>query len=556
VVNKAKKLRELHNLVWKYKRGFGVKKKTIKQKAKSCGVGNILAVTLAQAELNFRQADKAYRDLKPDAPALRRKWLIDRARNTSGAETEDAQQRARNAIRMEDQRDAARHMRFVLGTARAGSVSRLEHLVDGEWIEVSTQEDVERVLIMEFDGRFRLTEGTPMMVEPLLSKLTLVGVSEDARKVLDGTFVCPPEVDAFTRAYLTALTASANITSKIPSSVSREDFQNYWKKAKERTSSSISGLHFGHWKACGQDDLLSEIHALSADICLNSGHSLERWQAGLTAVLEKEKGVIRVDKMRGILLMEADYNFTNKLMYGIRMMRWAEQRQQVPQECFGSRWGHEAIELAVVRRTFLDVVRQKRVPAAISSVDAHTCYDRATHSTLSLSCQRWGVGELPLIAMLITIQQMKFFLRTAFGDSAEFYGGGISGLPFQGICQGNGGGPAMWLAMSAVLVLLLHQNGHVANIRSAISLAILTLAGLLFVDDTDLLVIAEDPDATVPSVVADMQEAVNTWWGGLQATGGDFKPPKCSWAMIAFGWDKTGQWHYLLEAAAPGEIRV
>ena len=40
--------------------------------------------------------------------------------------------------------------------------------------------------------------------------------------------------------------------------------------------------------------------------------------------------------------------------------------------------------------------------------------------------------------MFGTIENMKFFLRTGFGDSTSFAGGGLS-IKTQGMCQGNAG---------------------------------------------------------------------------------------------------------------------
>ena len=37
-------------------------------------------------------------------------------------------------------------------------------------------------------------------------------------------------------------------------------------------------------------------------------------------MIEKEAGKIWVEKLRAILLMEADFNFSNKVVYGVRMM--------------------------------------------------------------------------------------------------------------------------------------------------------------------------------------------------------------------------------------------
>ena len=86
-------------------------------------------------------------------------------------------------------------------------------------------------------------------------------------------------------------------------------------------------------------------------------------------------------------------------------------------------------------------------------------------------------------------------------------------------------------------------------------MAMLVLAGLLFVDDTDLIVVAQDPSVPVEQVVEDMQRATAAWWGGLWATGGALKPEKCSWGLVAFGW-RNGQWYYRSTAEAPAQLIV
>jgi hypothetical protein len=60
---------------------------------------------------------------------------------------------------------------------------------------------------------------------------------------------------------------------------------------------------------------------------------------------------------------------------------------------------------------------------AISSVDAHMCYDRIAHSIASICFQQWDVDLNPIISMLLMIQKMCFYLQTAYGDSKHFYGG-------------------------------------------------------------------------------------------------------------------------------------
>ena len=115
----------------------------------------------------------------------------------------------------------------------------------------------------------------------------------------------------------------------------------------------------------------------------------------------------------------------------------------------------------------------------MASVDAQTCCDRIVHSIASICCQRLGVPARAVRTMFDTIVNMKFHLRTAFGDSKDHFGGDLTN-PFQGVCQGNGGGPAVWLAVSLVLVDMSHAEGHTATIAQALTGIAFALCGLIF----------------------------------------------------------------------------
>ena len=95
-------------------------------------------------------------------------------------------------------------------------------------------------------------------------------------------------------------------------------------------------------------------------------------------------------------------------------------------------------------------------------MDADTCYDCMAHSMISLCSQCLALVVEVITSLLLTIQLMNFFLRTAFSDSTCFYGDWRP-IPLQGCCQGNGGGPAMWVSVSIILVHQLWANGHVAT---------------------------------------------------------------------------------------------
>ena len=112
----------------------------------------------------------------------------------------------------------------------------------------------------------------------------------------------------------------------------------------------------------------------------------------------------RMQAAINILLMEADFNFFNGLMFAGCMMRQAEVQGRIPLEIYGSRKNHEEVEVAINRRLVADLLRQKRIPGAIASVDAESCYDCIAHAAGSLCAQNWDVDPQAIIAMLLMFQ--------------------------------------------------------------------------------------------------------------------------------------------------------
>ncbi len=188
---------------------------------------------------------------------------------------------------------------------------------------------------------------------------------------------------------------------------------------------------------------------------------LERWSRGLSVMLEKTLGVTLVSKLRAILLMEPDFNVSNKIIYGIRMMKNVRDHQLMLEEIF-SKKNCMADDGTLTKTLFYDVTRQARVPAAIASVDASNCYDRIAHAIALLVFQAFGVPASTIDSMLTAIENMKFFLQTGFGDSTKFAGGGIR-IKTQGLTQGNGASLAGWSVISIVILNAHGRKGHGAK---------------------------------------------------------------------------------------------
>ena len=159
--------------------------------------------------------------------------------------------------------------------------------------------------------------------------------------------------------------------------------------------------------------------------------------------------------------MEADFNAKNKIIYGIRKMDNARLFKMMQDEIYSER-GRTAEDGALAKILFYDIVRQSRWPASIASIDAANCYDSIAHAIASLIFQAFGVPVEGVQAMLEAIQDMKYFLRTAYGDSEGCAQSKIE-VKYQGLCQGNGAAPAGWAVISITMLQAHKRRGHGAT---------------------------------------------------------------------------------------------
>jgi hypothetical protein len=209
-------------------------------------------------------------------------------------------------------------------------------------------------------------------------------------------------------------------------------------------------------------------------------------------MLEKTLGVTLVSKLRAILLMEADFNISNKIIYGVRMMKNARNHQLMPEKVF-SKKNRMADDGTLTKMLFYDVTHQTRVPVANASVDASNCYDRIVHAMALLVFQAFGVPASAIDSMLSTIANMKFLLWTGFGNLTKFAGGGIR-IKTQGLTQGNGLSPAGWAVISINILNAHGKKGHSAKFICPITKLSSHLSAILYVDNTDLLHINLEKD--------------------------------------------------------------
>ena len=84
----------------------------------------------------------------------------------------------------------------------------------------------------------------------------------------------------------------------------------------------------GHYKASLRDKELTAGYSMMLNIPVQLGFSPKRWQQVESVLLEKDKGIPKISRLRIIHLFEADYNLFLKLIWGCCMIGRAEEAMQ------------------------------------------------------------------------------------------------------------------------------------------------------------------------------------------------------------------------------------
>jgi hypothetical protein len=296
----------------------------------------------------------------------------------------------------------------------------------------------------------------------------------------------------------------------------------------------------GHYKAAAKINRLARFFARKLTFIARTGGAPSRWGSGLNVLLEKIAGIALVNKMRAILLFEADSNMFNRFIFADRAMAMAREHNLIPQEQYAEQQS-EAADGGWAKRLFGDISRQSKTPMGIVSADAESCYDRIAHVFASLVFQAVGVGITAVMAMLLSIQHMKFYLRTGLGESVSYMTAALGSI-IQGLCQGNTAAPAGWSLISAVLIQVYKLFGHGAFYETPITRKSHNTAGVWYVDDTDLFTM--NSGLATRELWAEVAKSTKTWTELLTVPGGSGKGEKCFGYMIDYEWDDTGAWYY------------
>ena len=138
------------------------------------------------------------------------------------------------------------------------SVLRVQRVVEGEVKEYTAQDKVEHTIQRECKIRFSLAHSAPIMTTLLRERLRYLSDKALARSIIMGSYDIPADMDPATRLILEEI---SRLGIKLVNGegseiiITPEEFKHFWKRINEFTLPSMSGVHYGHYKAAIQDIL-------------------------------------------------------------------------------------------------------------------------------------------------------------------------------------------------------------------------------------------------------------------------------------------------------------
>ena len=489
------------------------------------------------------KAFKEYKRIKQQHVQARQSYLEDLAEALSETGNVKKATHLRNLIRIEEQRELYKKLKYITGKANNLGTTFVT-IQDDEGIkkDIVDKEEMEKAIINENKKKYHQTERTcPFIYDDQLRKdFGEHGEGNKTKALFQGKYKIPAHVDKYTSAFIQTC-RQKKYHKKASFERNEEMYKRSWEKMDERISSRR--LHFGHFKAaCKSKDIIN-LHYKMAEIPFRTGYDPKRWRNATNVMILKKVGLYDIDRLRTIVLYEADFNHNNKY-FGKHMMQHTINQNMLSKEQY-SIPGRKAVDHALNRRLIFDIIRYKKSSLAMTSCDLKSCYDRIAHAPAYLAMTGYKYLSGPLISMFRCIQNMEWVTRTAHGDSRMTFGG--SDQEFiakpQGVGQGNGSGPSVWAVVSSRMFEVLHNQGLATTFEAPISKSNATdLCGFAFVDDSDIIAGANNTN-NPQETIKNMQKTIDWWEGVAKTTGGALEPTKSWWYLIYFEWN-NGQWKY------------
>jgi hypothetical protein len=136
---------------------------------------------------------------------------------------------------------------------------------------LSMQEPVADAIFLEVHGtRYTLAQEAPICNGKLFEDFGYLANTPAFRAVLDGTYLPPLDSDTATKELFNEIATIRRIIPKdsVSPVITPAQWKRYWGIVNKETSSSKSGLYFGHYIVGSKLDTIAHYHAARVTVIL------------------------------------------------------------------------------------------------------------------------------------------------------------------------------------------------------------------------------------------------------------------------------------------------
>ena len=136
----------------------------------------------------------------------------------------------------------------------------------------------------------------------------------------------------------------------------------------------------------------------------------------INTMILKEAGNFKIHKLCVIHLYEAEYNLLMAVKWRA-LVKLAEKNNMLNESQYGSRAGRSALDTVFIQEMEYEMTRMSRKPLVQLDFDAASCYDRIVNFLANIVSRARGMPMLICKVNGMTLQHVKYFLKTNLGIS-------------------------------------------------------------------------------------------------------------------------------------------
>ena len=508
----------------------------------------------SEANAALRTAQRKLKAMIAKAKELCRAHLIKRAEMAHTIGKNNVERAINCILKAEAQKAMFSRLRRILKCKNRGALSHVQQVTDnkGNIRNVYDQKEINDLLIEWNAKHFSQADGTPFTIPPISTMCGRFVTKECSNRILDCEAIDNVATTDAVRALLEEARRIAPASS-VSAYISAEDVRAGYKRWRESTSTSPSGLHLGHEKAImrydeedGENRLSDRIFKLKAtflNMAIEHGHVYSRWKTIVNAMIEKIPGKPLLNKLRVIHLIESDFNLMTGILWGRRLMKQGERLEAFGDEQGGSRKDRRAQEILLFKHLAYSLVRMTKTNCATFDNDAKSCYDRIVMLFASICSQRLGMDPKACKLFLKTLDSAHYHVKTNLGISKEYYATSKSHT-IHGPGQGGRSSPGIWTMISCMLIACMRKKSEGANFSDPAREISVSRVCSGFVDDITHIVNSFTKslrdEESIEELTHKTQVAAQWWEELLNVTGGKLELQKCFFYLMYWKFDDEG----------------